>query len=336
MIKALKITMCFVVLAVGAQAFAGVGSSGGGPSVYCPGASDPAGVAQLYDFFEGRLRRGFNIAVTNSITNEDQAEFALKKLEVVDYVVAQDVREKYKALKAKINYLPAGIFMGPVVDLGTGEPALIPADCQLQYAGYFESSGQVSVSRLLYDDFTETEKAALLIHEALYAVARDMTHQSDSESTRVVNAFLFSTEKIPSSQVQDALRSMRMPAFKLVIPVLLTHGDRRLVFRTSCADAASSEDFVAWDVRATFWNESGGLESDQGLSLYINEKTIPDAHTFLEFSPTTKSISFDQGLNGHYSVGGKCSKTQIDVIYDQKKIGSISDDIPNFLVKIYE
>ncbi len=329
------------VLALGLMSpyvFAGTESSGGGPSVFCPGASSPEGIAQLYDFFEGRLRRGFNIPVTNSASKEEQAQWALRKLESIDYVSAQAVRYEYELMLKSIVYLPDGILMTGVNDLGAGEAPLVPANCQLAYAAYFESTGQLSVARLLYDRFTETERAALLIHEALYAVARRLTNQMDSRSTRILNAFLFSTVQQPTDLVKKALSTLHDPRLGMVIPIKLNGSERRLSFRASCGSLSSESDGFAWGADVTFWGAgaiSGGTgpypyEGAYTPRIWLRKGEVGEA--LIHFNPTTRTIVFK---NSEIKRWGRCAGENLELFYGSQKVLAIPADIRFFTIRLY-
>ena len=319
-----------------ALAFTGTESSGGGPSLFCPQASIPQEVVRLYDFFEGNIRLGLNIPVTNGASKEVQAEWALKKLEALDYAIAQDVRSKYLQMSTRMRYLPDGILMTGVNDLGSGQAPLILANCQLVYAAFYENSGVLSVSRTIFDRFTETEKAALLMHEAIYAVAREQTAQTDSRSTRILNAYLFSSLRQPSQIVLSSLLTMKNPNFGLIIPLIRAGSNNGLNIRASCGNMVSQNDYFRWGSDVSLWSSSGATSNTaQGFltprisvdlnTSYLGESLIP-------FNFATKAIIFK---NSQVYRSGTCVNEALEIFYGNKKIAKISAQTTKFTVRIF-
>jgi hypothetical protein len=340
-IVALTLFSFYALAASPPKAREGTESSGGGPSIFCPNSTSPAGIAQLYDFFEGRLRRNLNVPVTNSLPKEQQIEHAFKKLEGIDYAIAQDVRVELLNIIKNISYLPDGILMTSVNDLGGGEAPIVPVNCQLAYAAYFESSGQLSIARLLYDRFTETEKAALLMHEALYSVAREMSKQVDSRSTRIVNAFIFSTEKQPSDLVKSALATMRMYGnLGLVIPVILDKATRALSLRARCEGITSDNDRFFWGAEVSLWG-AGSISGPNGPFPYeggvaprisIKKGTPTSAEAVIRLNETTRTVVFERN---ELSRSGVCARENLDLYYGSQKLISLPPDTNRITLRLF-
>ena len=331
-----KVFIFLVAICFKLMAFAGTESSGGGPSVFCPNATIPEGVAQLYDFFEGRLRYGLNVPITNNLSKEAQVEIALKKLEAIDYGVAQDVKAEYANILKQIKYIPDGIFMSPVTDLGNAEAPLVPVGCQLIYSGFFEQSGQLSISRTVFDRFSETEKAGLLLHEAIYALARDASNQSNSRSTRILNSFLFSNTTQANEITREALTTLNpYDKKKAIVHVIKNNHDQSVVLKARC-NVSSSDDSLQWGASAALWSsrlgDSGTYQGAEEPRLSVNQNMPAHIEMSLSFYTETRLISFENVMT-HAS--GNCINTNLEIFYAGNKVGSLPMKSQDFLMRLY-
>ena len=320
---------------------AGTESSGGGPSVYCANASNPDGIAQMYDFFEGRVRYGLNIPTTNSLSKEALIEAALTKLEIINYGIAQDVKSEYENLTKQIKFLPDGILMGPVTDLGNAEAALTPVGCQIVYAGYVEQSGRLSISKNIFKHFTETDKAGLLLHEAIYSLARKATTQDNSRSTRILNSFLFSDEVHPSPLVLESLSTLNLfNARKTdeVFSLRKQDNANNITFKSYCS-VATGDDRLDWgSLPVAFWSSPMGdsytfIGSKDIGRLKIDSTTPFQTEVSFSFVADTKLILISR-LSASYA-SGNCASSVIEIYYSGKKIGSIPPLRNGFVIRVF-
>jgi hypothetical protein len=183
--------------------YAGTKDGGGGPSVICNGPDGKVQSAQLLDLHEAQVRYGLTVPHSNTPA-QVQLKAAFERLVAYNWFIASDVEDALSAVESKIAFLPAGEIMAPGVDLGDGYAAVIPNGCSLAYVGYYESDGTLRISKDIFDLLSETDRAALLMHEALYKVARDIGYQKDSLVSRKFNGYLFSTAQDLSSLDGDA------------------------------------------------------------------------------------------------------------------------------------
>ncbi len=312
--------------------FAGGESSGGGGSIFCPNSELPEEISTLYDFFEGRIRYDLNIPVTNSISMEDQIENALQKLEQIDFGTAQDVRDEYLSLSSSIYFLPDGIIMAPVTDLGNNEAPIVPIGCNLVYAGYFETSKQVTISKFLFDNFTETEKAGLLVHEAIYSLARKSTGQDNSRSTRILNSFLFSTESNLNDRVHEALRTLNYFDSDIKVINIQTNGSNfEFQIKGKCFGSSNGE--LSWGADATYWSsvtgESGSYQGAASPRISVKNSQQLDQDTMV-FDENTKLISFKSVWA--YATG-QCDVNDLEIYYSGQKVAQLPD--ADFAIRVH-
>ncbi len=165
-------------------------SSGGGGAVVCRLNSVGQIVrAETADLFEGRVRFGLQIPIRTESFLE-QAGRAIDRL-AADPGLHAEVRRHFAEIRVRMNFLPEAVGMGPWLDFGSDYAVLSPDGCGLELAAFYESGGQVSLSRSVFGAMSETDKAALVIHEELYLAARRSHHISHSATVRKVVARLF-------------------------------------------------------------------------------------------------------------------------------------------------
>lgn len=109
-----------------------------------------------------------------------------------------------------MRFLPQGVALSTPEDLGTGYGVVVPDGCMIEAAGYYEQDSTLKISTAIYAAFSPTDKAAFILHEALYKIARNRLQQTDSARTRQLNAALFASNV--SSSVIQALSLMGVDA----------------------------------------------------------------------------------------------------------------------------
>jgi hypothetical protein len=182
-----------IFLATGSatSAFAGANSSGGGPTIVTYDGGHVA-TASLLDLYEGQIRFGLSIPQSTAPAQQ-QIDLAMAKLTINFPTIASDVKDALTYIQSHESFLPLGVVMAPGIDLGDSYAALIPEGTQLQYVGYYEADGTLKISQTIYNKLSETDKAAFIMHEALYSTARLFSYADNSAGSRKFNAYLFST-----------------------------------------------------------------------------------------------------------------------------------------------
>jgi hypothetical protein len=171
-------TLFFLLMAMHfpVQSFAGANSSGGGPAMVCPSATDPVASAQMLDLFEGSIRYK-----TPAVLSGDSVHFERE----IAYLFAHS------------NFLPPGVGMQVPLDVGSDYAPVIQEGCHLEAVGYYDISGELEISQTVLNKMDNTDQAAFYTHEALYKMDRLFGFATNSEETRQFNALLFSANANP-------------------------------------------------------------------------------------------------------------------------------------------
>jgi hypothetical protein len=177
-----------------AQANAGVGSSGGGSAIVCRDGKHEIISAQLYDLYEAGIYYSYHFTPSN-ISPRDQILNVTKKLDFDQFsrpLVLQTVQE----IIQRIEFLPVGVSIAMPGDMGTNNPVIKPQACEVEGIGFYTADGKLRISRSVYAAFSNTDKAAFILHEALYQIHRELGGRGgnveDSQLARQMNAALFS------------------------------------------------------------------------------------------------------------------------------------------------
>lgn len=177
---------------------AGAASSGGGAAVVCRNANNEITSARLLDLFESEVRFGHTVLQSNedarTILNEVLGR--LDEKSNLQLFLKEIVAETIESIK----FLPQGVVFASPEDLG--QQGIVVSDgCHLQGVGYYEGD-TLMVAKSIYNSFSETDKAAFIIHESLYLLARKFMGQTNSSSSRKLTGELFATD-ISSQEVQN-------------------------------------------------------------------------------------------------------------------------------------
>ncbi|MGK5084475.1 hypothetical protein WDW37_14365 [Bdellovibrionota bacterium FG-1] len=176
-------------LLMGLNAHAGVGTSGGGAVAVCRDAAGHIQSAELLDLYEGKVR--FGMTIDQSATDPNQGFLRAVSRFVDQPYYGALIRESAKDVLERMVFLPPGVGLSPGVDLGNDYGVVIPDGCRLEYVGYYESDGTLKVAQPVYRALSATDRAAFVIHEAVYKIAREYLGQTDSSHSRKFTAALF-------------------------------------------------------------------------------------------------------------------------------------------------
>lgn len=172
--------------------WAGVESSGGGGAAVSRDANRKVIEAKILDLYEGEIRFGYNIPQlsTDSLT---QLKTAISKIPDAD--TRQLVTQAAAEIINQTSFLPVGVGMAPTTDLGMAYGVVVPDGWAVEPIGFYENTGVLKVSRSVFGALTLTDKAAFILHEAVYKVARDTSLKDDSATSRQLVGALFSTSE---------------------------------------------------------------------------------------------------------------------------------------------
>lgn len=165
---------------------------GGGKSVVCRNEQGTIVSAELLDLYEGAKMYGLNIQKSNAHYVE-QIETAL----TVIPISSRGMTEIYAHIvRDKMTLLPLGTDIAPIND---SLEIILPRNCQVEQLARFYSDDKILVNGEIWQNLDETSRAALILHEAVYANNRLMG-ATDSRRSRHIVASLFD----PSTKWTDA------------------------------------------------------------------------------------------------------------------------------------
>jgi hypothetical protein len=170
--------MTYVVASMSGEVLAG-DKGNGGYSVVCRDDSGFINTAELLDIYEGRVLYKRNYAVDqNSV--EDLIEIA--RIRVSQYAAFQNKLDKELAsIEQNLIFVPVGNELEPTDD---AFPAIKKKGCKFEQLANYQDSGELLVSQEIYDRLDNVNKAALIVHEAIYSYRRKALGETTSVNTR--------------------------------------------------------------------------------------------------------------------------------------------------------
>jgi hypothetical protein len=259
MIRFLNLVIASLLISL--NTFAGVDSSGGGPSVVKFDAQGKVASAQLLDVFEAPLRYGLNIQ--NSTKSGDQIiQDAIAKMKNRHGFIGLELEQTIAKILKSTEFLPDGVVMAPGVDIADGVAALIPTGSQLLYVGFYQTNGKLLISKDIYAKLDETNRAALMLHEALYRMERFYHETHSSQNARWLTAILISDadESTISTELLSNISWVSTSTVKQ--PVLL------------------KDDGSQFEIKVL-----GEMRSDVQLVCLATNSTRPKTHTTIKATP---------------------------------------------------
>ncbi len=190
----LLLTMIFVV-----NSHAGRETGNGGFAYVCRDSNGKISSARLLDLWEGA---GLN-TWSKSTPMEKQIEQALDRIKDVSPNFYSMVKSYYLSFKGK-HFLSNRT----LTKTEDAFPTYVPEKgCNYEQVARFEltlmETGQrgLRINKEIYQSeyFSETDRAALMLHEAIYLVDRNFNDAQTSARTRLLVAHLFSDSKLPNA-----------------------------------------------------------------------------------------------------------------------------------------
>lgn len=178
------------LLCIGANAFAkpqGGVDGGGGKSVLCRNSKGQITSAQTLDLFEAK--NVYNLKLTRYKESvEDISAKIQNKLSRAMGEGAYNFAPFYNRVNKIMKFVPPSVVIKPIDDAAE---VVLPKQCQLEQLAHYMDDDTLVVSQEIWSHLDNTEKAALISHEALYRVERDFGAK-DSRRARKTVAYLFS------------------------------------------------------------------------------------------------------------------------------------------------
>jgi hypothetical protein len=187
----MKSLIAWIALFASAPALAGGIIGNGGSTVNCPHKPP-----ELLDLYEGRALYGFELSPGIPAQGEplEIAEKLLGRMFNYDPSYYVRVKDGLKHVTEVMRMIAPGESLTPLPDVF---PVVLPSGCVLgQLANYNDLEDVVRVDGGIWAQLTDAQRAALLMHEAVYKVERELRFAQDSVISRRVVAHLFGDEAL--------------------------------------------------------------------------------------------------------------------------------------------
>ena len=232
-----------------ALAHGGVTVGNGGSTVVCKDRQSKIVRAELFDLYEGRVLKGLSYQ-ENTRPYLDQARDIIAALAMNLQQHADTDGGVIDLLERNIKhliFLPSGTGLKTAPD---GAEFILPKGCELQQAANFHDLDHIYIDSDIWSELSNTQKAALLVHETVYEYLRDpgskgsVVELNSIRSRRVV-ALLFSGQKFSPLEnfdlkkgfkpqrcvTEDALEADRPSSFFYAYPSQNESGQDQLTFQ---------------------------------------------------------------------------------------------------------
>ncbi|MES2803266.1 MAG: hypothetical protein V4654_12290 [Bdellovibrionota bacterium] len=190
-----KITLFTILFVFSSDLFANAKVIGnGGNVVACKDTGGNIISIETLDLFEGRAVYGLNYKEDYTPALEQALRYsdAISKY-LGSPVSAVNLSQDVKDLHANLRFLPPGVGLKPINDIGT---IIVPKNCEIVQTINYRDWKKIYVDSDIWNLLSETQKASLLLHEAIYAFYREgfsgVVQEETSARTRFAVASLMS------------------------------------------------------------------------------------------------------------------------------------------------
>lgn len=164
------------------MSFAWAGGVGnGGVSVVCRDAQKKIISAEVLDLYEGSVCYGKKY--NNVLDAETKIELAQLKLAKNPHLLAR-FQDELANVRTIMHFIPKGNSLTPTND---AFPKIIKDGCNFEQLANYTNDGELLISQEIYDELDEVNKAALFVHETIYANFRE-DGDEDSQRARKLTA----------------------------------------------------------------------------------------------------------------------------------------------------
>jgi hypothetical protein len=158
-------------------------SGGGGKAVVCRDANGAIKSAEAFDLYEGRLMWGLNIS-----TSSEPADQQILRLTKAQPLNSMGLIEIYtRSVMDHMRLLPAD---AQLIDINDSFEAIAPKNCKIEQLANYYNDNMILVNGEIWQALDETNRAALILHEATYAAER-IFGAVDSRRSRHITSSLF-------------------------------------------------------------------------------------------------------------------------------------------------
>ncbi len=194
--KALLFTfLCFYL---NFSAYADGVEGGGGRSIVCRDPNGKITSAEVLDLFEGRVQYQLEYK-SKPIDFKAQIKdlFMSSTLEAQERLWAFQLRNRIGIILDNMKFIPEGNRLLPVND---SHEIIVPKKCGAEQSVNYFNDRTILFDLEIWNALNETNKAALIMHEAIYKELRESAlPEKNSKRARHYNAFLFAGNR--SSEV---------------------------------------------------------------------------------------------------------------------------------------
>ena len=183
-----KSASILATILTGYGALAGGMEGGGGKSIVCRDTTGAIKSAEVLDLYEGRVQYG--LTYTESALSSDQqatAIFSSSGLGTDQSFPPSTVYDYYMNARSHLKFVPLGTDLNPIND---SFEVIAPKNCAIEQTVNYQNDQLVLVSKEIWDALSETQRAALMIHESSYRYLRNY-HETNSRRARHFTAYLF-------------------------------------------------------------------------------------------------------------------------------------------------
>jgi hypothetical protein len=185
--KFLKLISLFFFLLMTKMAVAG-NEGGGGKSVVCRDAQGKITRAEILDLFEGRNQYQLTYSETELSWQEQVFNFFKSSGIATD----NEIFKNFQNIIMHLNILSEEVVLKETND---SFEVVSPKGCKIEQVAIYINDNQILISGEIWKALSETQKAALIIHESVYRYLRDYG-ETNSKRARHLTAHLLSGKKI--------------------------------------------------------------------------------------------------------------------------------------------
>lgn len=232
-IKALKFAV-LATLSIGslnAWAGEGQGVGNGGGSIVCRDSSGEIQKAYMLDLWQGaNLPLASNNYRPLVIPSDDATPYALQVERVLKRLgryaphgISKVVSRTAERILSDIDRSILSVKMARIQDSSDfAVPEIPDLDCTREQLANDSGPNGLLIRKAVWDKLGETDKAALILHEAIYRVERLFGFKvgKSSDHTQALVAWVFSTAAIPASVIGEELYSTSCRRLSLLLTSL--------------------------------------------------------------------------------------------------------------------
>jgi hypothetical protein len=177
----------------------------GGAAVACRDGAGKLIRVDLLDLYEGYALYGRGYTESARPSADQALSYAFTLDQILNAQVPKlSMEDRLKSIISRMKFLPEGVGLKPTDDLGN---FIVPKDCGIVQAINYRDDREIFADSEIWNRFTETQKAAAYIHEAIYEYARENGSEDTSARVRSLVSLLFANLVITPVIPDDFLRS---------------------------------------------------------------------------------------------------------------------------------